>query len=78
MAFHNHPNYRNNHRHAGFGIGPHDFVQYTYGTGGGSSSNNIVQIDYYVGGQQSSGTLVATVVHTYDSGDNVITSERTS
>lgn len=78
MAFNNYENRPENSKQTGMGIGPHDYALYTYGTGGGTSSDNLVQIDYYVGGQQDSGTLVGTVVYTYNSADNVVSSERTA
>ena len=78
MAFHNYPNYRNNSKFTSMGVGPHDYAEYTYGAGGGSSSDNLIQIDYYVGGQQASGTLVGTIEYTYDSNDNIISAERTA
>jgi hypothetical protein len=76
MAFHNHPNYRNNSKFTSMGVGPHDYAAYTYGTGGGTSASNLIQIDYYVGGQQASGTLVGTIIYTYDANDNITSSER--
>lgn len=78
MAFHNHPNYRNNSKFTSMGVGPHDYAAYTYGAGGGSSSDNLIQIDYYLGGQQASGTLVGTIEYSYDSNDNIISAERTA
>lgn len=78
MAFNNYENRPENSKQTGMGIGPHDYALYTYGTGGGTSSENLVRIDYFVGGQQGSGELVGTIVFTYNSQDNIISSERTA
>ena len=78
MAFHNKQHRVENSRESSFGVGPHDYVAYTYGTGGGTSTSNIIDIHYYRGGQQASGTLIAHITYTYDSNDNVITTERVS
>ena len=77
MAFNNYQHLPANSKQTGFGVGPHDFVAYAYGTGGGTSTNNLVQIDYFRGGLQAGGTLIATVVYVYDAADNVVSSERT-
>ena len=52
------------------GIGPHDYVEYTY------LENVISQIKYFTGGLQESGTLVATVNYSYDVSGNVTSIER--
>lgn len=76
MAFHNKQYRVENSQVTGLGVGPHDYVTYTYGTGGGTSASNLTDVHYYRGGQQASGTLVAHITYTYDSNDNVITTER--
>jgi len=76
MAYHNKRFSENNFVQSGLGIGPHDYVTYTYGTGGGTSATNLTDVRYYRGGQQASGTLIAHVNYTYDASDNVIASER--
>ncbi len=78
MAFNNKEFRVQNSLETGFGIGPHDYVTYTYGTGGGTSSTNLTDVYYYRGGQQDSGTLVARVTYTYNSADKVLTAERVS
>lgn len=54
----------------GLGIPAHDYISNTY-----DGSNNLTQSDYYLGG--SGGTLVATIVMTYDVSNNILTVERT-
>jgi hypothetical protein len=76
MAFNNDKDRRENALHTGMGVGPHDYVTYTYGTGGGTSATNLTDIKYYLGGQQASGELVGHIVYTYDANDNIITAER--
>ena len=76
MAFNNDRDRRENSLHTGMGIGPHDYVTYTYGTGGGTSATNLTDIKYYIGGQQDSGTLVGHIIYTYDANDNIVTAER--
>jgi hypothetical protein len=76
MAYHNKKFSEDNFVQTGFGIGPHDYVAYTYGTGGGSSATNLTDVRYYRGGQQTSGTLIAHISYTYDSNDNVLSAER--
>ena len=76
MAFNNDKDRRENALQTGMGIGPHDYVTYTYGTGGGTSATNLTDIKYYIGGQQDSGTLVGHIVYTYDANDNIVTAER--
>ena len=76
MAFNNDKDRRENALHTGMGVGPHDYVTYTYGTGGGTSATNLTDIKYYIGGQQDAGTLIGHIVYTYDVNDNVITAER--
>ena len=78
MAFNNKQYRVENSQQSGLGIGPHDYITYTYGTGGGSSASNLTDVRYYRGGLQASGTLVAHVTYTYDSNDNVLTVERVS
>ncbi len=73
MAFYNHPNFRNNSKFTGMGVGPHDYAEYTY-----DGNGNVTDIHYYVGGQRESGTLVGHVQFTYDGNNNVITAERIS
>lgn len=53
------------------GIPPHDYIANTY-----DSSNNILTATYYRGG--STGDLVASLLMTYDSNDNVLTVDRTA
>lgn len=76
MAFNNDKDRRENALQTGMGIGPHDYVTYTYGTGGGTSATNLTDIKYYIGGQQDSGTLVGHIIYTYDANDNIVTAER--
>ena len=76
MAFNNARFRLENSLDTGMGIGPHDYVTYTYGTGGGTSSTNLTDIYYYRGGKQNSGEMIAHVRYTYDSNDNIVTAER--
>lgn len=76
MSFKNSQFRPENSLQTGFGVGPHDYVTYTYGTGGGTSATNLTDIKYYRGGKQASGKLVGHVQYTYDANDNVITAER--
>ena len=76
MAFNNDKDRRENALHTGMGIGPHDYVTYTYGTGGGTSATNLTDVHYYRGGKQASGKLVGHIQYTYDANDNVITATR--
>ena len=76
MAFNNSRFRPENSLEAGFGVGPHDYVTYTYGTGGGSSATNLTDVHYYRGGFQASGEQIAHIRYTYDSNDNVVTAER--
>ncbi len=78
MAFNNYKHLPANSKQTGMGIGPHDFVQYSYGTGGGTSTSNIILIEYFRGGLQAGGVLVGSVAYSYDSNDNVVSSERTA
>jgi len=52
------------------GIPAYDYIGNTYDV-----SNNLTQVDYRMGG--SGGTIVATVVMTYDGSNNLLTVERT-
>ena len=77
MAYHNRANAAENlNGNPGFGVPAHDYIQYLYGTGGGSSSTNLTDIKYYRGGLQAGGDLVAHIQYTYDSSDNVTAAER--
>ena len=53
----------------GLGIPAHDYIANTY------TGNNLTQVVYRLGG--SGGTIVATVVMTYDGSDNLLTVDRT-
>ena len=79
MAYHNKENAAENlNGNQGLGIPAHDFVAYTYGTGGGTSTANLTDAQYYRGGLQAAGTLVSHVVYAYDVNDNVTSVERTA
>jgi len=52
------------------GIPAHDYISNTY-----DGSNNLTQTVYYIGG--SGGTIVATIVMTYDGNGNLLTVDRT-
>jgi hypothetical protein len=71
MAYYNYPQRKNNSKFTGMGVGPHDYVTYTY-----DGSGNVTDIYYYLGGQQASGTLVGHIRYTYDGSGNITTSER--
>tara|TARA_R110000851_G_scaffold64502_1_gene146858 strand:- start:373 stop:648 length:276 start_codon:yes stop_codon:yes gene_type:complete len=53
------------------GVGPHDYIQYSY-----SASGNITDIRYFTGAAQSGGTLVARVHYEYDASNNLTSLER--
>ena len=53
----------------GLGIPAHDYIENSY------TGNNLTQVIYRLGG--SSGTIVGTVVMTYDGSDNLLTVDRT-
>lgn len=77
MAYHNKQHAAENlNGNPGLGVPAHDYVAYTYGTGGGTSTSNLTDVRYYRGGLQAGGTLVCHVTFTYDSSDNVTSSER--
>jgi len=73
MAFYNYPQRKNNSKFTGMGVGPHDYVTYTYDVDG-----NVTDIHYYLGGEQDSGTLVGHIQYTYDGSGNIVTAERVS
>lgn len=53
------------------GVGPHDYVQYSY-----SAAGDIADIDYFIGAAQAAGTLVASVHYEYNTAGNVTSIER--
>lgn len=53
------------------GVGPHDYVDYTY-----DGNGNVTDIRYYLGGEQASGTLVGHIQYTYDGNGNIASAER--
>jgi hypothetical protein len=53
------------------GVGPHDYIQYSY-----SATGNITDIRYFLGAAQAGGTLVARVHYEYDASDNLTSAER--
>jgi len=71
MGYFNYPNRVNNSKDTSMGIGPHDYVLYSY-----DSNQNPVRLQYFVGGQQENGSLVADVVINYDANNNVTGSYR--
>lgn len=71
MGYFNYPNRANNTKDTSMGIGPHDYVLYSY-----DSNQNPTRLQYFVGGQQENGSLVADVVITYDANNNVTGSYR--
>ena len=60
----------NNFIQNGLGVPAHDYISNTY-----DGSSNLTQTDYYIGG--SGGTIVATIVMTYDGNGNLLTVDRT-
>ncbi len=50
------------------GVTEHDYISYTY------AGVNLTRSDFYVGGP--TGTIVSTVLYTYDSANNIVTVTR--
>lgn len=72
MGFKNWPNRIENVQNTGLGIGPYDYVEYSY------SNNFITQANYYIGanGSANSSMLIATVDYGYDANNNLISINR--
>ena len=71
--FYNYPNLSNNSKQQDLGIGPHDYVVYTY-----NGNNDIASATYYVGGVQDQGTLVGQVIYAYNGSNQLIKQHRSA
>jgi hypothetical protein len=66
MGYYNHPNRVNNNKDTSMGIGPHDYILYSY-----DANQQVTRAQYFLGGLQDNGSIVADVVYLYDGSGNL-------